>query len=56
MSDRARLTECSDAVWCDTVCGIHADHPDPYGYGEDEPCPGPHRKLYLFAKPSEGEF
>ena len=69
MTDRARLTVCTGTVWCDFEGELHEDKPDPYEYGVrttylgrggllEEPyvCEGPHKKLYLFAKPSEGEF
>ncbi len=53
-ADHNRITKVSDVVWCDSVCGVHDNNDDPYGYGEK--CKGEHRPLYLFARPSEGEF
>jgi hypothetical protein len=67
MSDRARLTKLTGDVWCDYEGGLHRDTPDPYNYGPDgytdpitykllDHCPGPHRHVYVYAKPSEGQM
>jgi len=53
--ERVRPVKVSGIVWCDITCGTHDDCPEPYGY-KMECTPEDHRPVFVYAKPSEGEF
>lgn len=59
VSETSRPTKLTGHVWCDKIGDVHDDTLDPYNYGadDDDLCePADHRPVYVWAKPSEGEF